>query len=84
MHNSVSPRLNRKLVVKFCLALGIIVIIVNTLVINFVLHFPSQHYSIMSAALNTTAGLATMYGFVTIYIDMVSAVRTVDRCYISQ
>ena len=67
MHNSVSPRLNRKLVVKFCLALGIIVIIVNTLVINFVLHFPSQHYSITVAALNTTAGLATIYGFVTIY-----------------
>lgn len=67
MHNSVSPRPNRKLVVKFCLALGIIVIIVNTLVINFVLHFPSQHYSITVAALNTTAGLATIYGFVTIY-----------------
>ncbi|MFZ0556118.1 MAG: hypothetical protein WAM26_12570 [Nitrososphaeraceae archaeon] len=67
MHNSVSPRLNRKLVFKFCLALGIIVIIVNTLVINFVLHFPSQHYSITVAALNTTAGLATIYGFVTIY-----------------
>ena len=67
MHNSVSPRLYRKLVVKFCLALGIIVIIVNTLVINFVLHFPSQHYSITVAALNTTAGLATIYGFVTIY-----------------
>ena len=67
MHNSVSPRLHRKLVVKFCLALGIIVIIVNTLVINFVLHFPSQHYSITVAALNTTAGLATIYGFVTIY-----------------
>lgn len=67
MHNSVSPRLDRKLVVKFCLALGIIVIIVNTLVINFVLHFPSQHYSITVAALNTTAGLATIYGFVTIY-----------------
>ena len=67
MHNSVSPRLHRKLVVKFCLALGIIVIIVNTLVTNFVLHFPSQHYSITVAALNTTAGLATIYGFVTIY-----------------
>ena len=67
MHNSVSPRLTRKLVVKFCLVLGIIVIIVNTLVINFVLHFPSQHYSITVTALNTTAGLATIYGFVTIY-----------------
>ncbi|MGB7633777.1 MAG: hypothetical protein WBL68_08630 [Nitrososphaeraceae archaeon] len=55
------------MVFKFCLALGIIVIIVNTLVINFVLHFPSQHYSITVAALNTTAGLATIYGFVTIY-----------------
>jgi hypothetical protein len=67
MHNSVSPRQHRKMVVNFCLALGIIVIIVNTLVINFVLHFPSQHYSITVAALNTTAGLATIYGFVTIY-----------------
>jgi hypothetical protein len=83
MHNSVSPLLHRKLVVKFCLALGIIVIIVNTLVINFVLHFPSQHYSITVAALNTTAGLATILVSLQ-YIDMVSGVRTVDRCYISQ
>jgi hypothetical protein len=67
MHNSVSPRLHRNLVVKFCLVLAMIVIIVNTLVINFVLHFPSQHYSITVAALSTTAGLATIYGFVTIY-----------------
>jgi len=35
--------------------------------INFVLQFPSQHYSITVAALNATACLATIYGLITIY-----------------
>ena len=67
MHNNVSPRLLRKLVVKFCLILGIIVIIVNALVISLLSYFPTQHYSITVTALNVTACLATVYGFVTIY-----------------
>jgi hypothetical protein len=67
MHNNVSPRLLRRLVIKFCLVLGIIAIIINALVISFVSYFPSQHYSITVIALNVTACLATVYGFVTIY-----------------
>ena len=67
MHDNATPGLLRRLVIKFCLILGIIVINVNTLVISFVLHFPSQHYSIIIVSLNVTACLATIYGFVTIY-----------------
>lgn len=67
MHGDVFPRALRRLVVKLCLVLGTIVIIANTLVLNFVLHFPSQHYSITVAALNATACLATIYGLITIY-----------------
>jgi len=55
------------LVVKFCFVLGTSVVLANTLVINFVLQFPSQHYSITVAALNATACLATIYGLITIY-----------------
>jgi len=61
MHGDLFPRVPRMLVVKFCLVLA------NTLVINFVLQFPSQHYSITVAALNATACLATIYGLITIY-----------------
>jgi hypothetical protein len=67
MNDNASPQLLQKLVVRFCVAMGIIVIIVNVLMINIVLHFPSQHYSTTVAALNITACLATIYGFVTIY-----------------
>jgi hypothetical protein len=67
MRNNVSPWLLRKLVVKFCLILGIFVIIVNALVLSLVSYFPTQHYSIMVTALNVTASLATVSGFVTIY-----------------
>ncbi len=67
MHDNATPGLLRRLVIKFCLILGLIVIIVNTLVISFVLHIPSQHYSIIIVSLNVTACLATIYGFVTIY-----------------
>ena len=35
--------------------------------INFVLQFPSQYYSITVAALNATACLAIIYGLITIY-----------------
>ena len=67
MHGDVFPRAPRMLVVKFCLILGTSVVLANTLVINFVLQFPSQHYSITVAALNATACLATIYGLITIY-----------------
>jgi hypothetical protein len=67
MHDNATPGLLRRLVIKFSLILGLIVIIVNTLVISFVLHIPSQHYSIIIISLNVTACLATIYGFVTIY-----------------
>jgi hypothetical protein len=67
MHDNISPELLRRLIVRFCLILGIIVIIVNALVISFVLNFPAQHYSIMIVSLNITAGPATMYGIITIY-----------------
>jgi hypothetical protein len=67
MHDNATPGLLRRLVIKFCLILGLIVIIVNTLVISFVLHIPSQHYSIIIVSLNVTACLVTIYGFVTIY-----------------
>ena len=67
MHGDLFPRVPRMLVVKFCLVLGTSVVLANTLVINFVLQFPSQHYSITVAALNATACLATIYGLITIY-----------------
>jgi hypothetical protein len=67
MHGDVFPRVPRMLVVKFCLVLGTSVVLANTLVINFVLQFPNQHYSITVAALNATACLATIYGLITIY-----------------
>jgi hypothetical protein len=59
MRGNVFPRVPRILVFKFCLVLVTSVIIANTLVINFVIQFPSQHYSITVAALNATTCLAT-------------------------
>lgn len=67
MHGDVFHQVPRMLVVNFSLVFVTSVIVANTLVINFVLQFPSQHYSITVAALNATACLATIYGLITIY-----------------
>ena len=67
MNNNISAQQLKTTLVRFCLVLGLFIMIANSIVISLLSYFPHQHYSITLAALNITACLASILGLITIY-----------------
>jgi hypothetical protein len=67
MHNSFSSQQLQRMLTRFFLTLGLVILIANSIVVSLLSYFPSEYYSITLIALNLSAFAASSLGLVTMW-----------------